>query len=439
MMKTDPYQSCLAKMFRLRRFGIKLGLELIGTILDRLGNPHQKYDTIHIAGTNGKGSVAAYLSTILRCAGYRVGRYTSPHLERFNERICVNDRPITDSEVVESYRRVEKVDGLDREPTFFEFATAMALETFARHNVQWAVIETGMGGRLDATNILHPKLGIITNISLEHKDYLGTTLAQIAREKAGIIKPGMPTVCGARQPVARKVITARAMEVGAPLYFLGRHYRVRRQPGGETFNYHGPHHDWTGLRTSLVGRHQVENAAHALAACDLLTSQGALDLTADAVARGLKEASWPGRLEIVMHRPLVILDGAHNLAAARNLARHLKSNYQNRNITMVVGILDDKPFKAILKQLAGCCRKIIFTRPEIGRALPAENLYKAASQYDIQKEIRTPVAAAVGHAVGSADPDELICIAGSLYVVGEAKTALAGLLTTQPSKMANGT
>jgi len=164
-MQNDPYASCLERMFSLRRFGIKLGLDLIGTILERLGNPHTKYRTIHIAGTNGKGSVAAYISAILNCAGYRVGRYTSPHLERFNERICIDDQPISDSEVVAAYERVKSAGTLEREPTFFEFATAMAMDAFARHRVEWAVIETGMGGRLDATNVLAPDLSVITNIS----------------------------------------------------------------------------------------------------------------------------------------------------------------------------------------------------------------------------------------------------------------------------------
>ncbi len=431
-MKNDPYARCLEQMFRLRRFGIKLGLDLIGTILDRLGNPHTRYRTIHIAGTNGKGSVAAYLSAILKCAGYRVGRYTSPHLERFNERICIDDRPIADDEVVDTYRRVRNVGDLDREPTFFEFATAMALDAFARHRVQWAVIETGMGGRLDATNVIVPQLSVITNISLEHKEYLGTGLAAIAGEKAGIIKPGVPAVCGARQAAARGVITARAEKMSAPLYFLGRHYRVRKKPGSDHFNYHGIHHKWRDLHTSLIGRHQLENAAHALAACDLLKNRGQLDLDRNTVARGLAMARWPGRLEIVMHRPLVILDGAHNLAAARNLARHLESSYRGRKITMVVGILDDKPFASILGHLARCCRKMIFTQPEIGRAVPARRLYRAAAAYNIERQIHVPVAEAVGRAIEAAGADEVVCIAGSLYVVGEAKTALSAWL---PSRM----
>ncbi len=427
-MQNDPYARCLDQMFGLRRFGIKLGLDLIATILKRLGNPHTQYRTIHIAGTNGKGSVAAYLSAILHCAGYRVGRYTSPHLERFNERICINERPISDSAVVAGYRRVKSAGPLEREPTFFEFATAMALDAFARHKVQWAVIETGMGGRLDATNVIVPQLSIITNISLEHKEYLGNSLAAIAREKAGIIKPRVAAICGARQTPARKVISAKAAKVSAPLYLLGRDYRVRRKPGSYHFNYHGIHHKWHDLHTALIGHHQLENAAHALAACDLLAAKGLFNVDRNLVARGLAMARWPGRLEIASQRPLVILDGAHNLAAARNLARHLESSYQGRKITMVIGILDDKPFAAILRRLARCCRKMIFTQPQTGRALPARRLYDAAAAYNVQRQIRIPVAEAVSQALESAAGDDVVCIAGSLYVVGEAKTALAAML-----------
>lgn len=415
-------------MYKLRRFGIKLGLDLIGSILTQLGNPHQQYNVVHIAGTNGKGSVAAFLSSIFNAAGYNVGRYTSPHLERFNERICINGNPITDTQVVFEYQRVKSVSSLEREPTFFEFATAMALDLFAEQRVEWAIVETGMGGRLDATNIISPKLSIITNISLEHKEYLGNTIAAIAREKAGIIKPGTATICGAHQPSARNVIKTRALRLSTPIYFRGQDYRVRKSSSNDSFSYYGIENNWPNLQISLVGKHQIENASHALAACELLNLYGLTSISEDSIRKGLINTNWPGRLEIVSREPLIILDGAHNLAAARSLSGHLSSTYPDRRITMVVGILDDKPFGAILRQFARCCHRFILTQPAIGRALPARRLYDEISDYNGQCVIQPAVGLAVKQAIESAGPDEIICIAGSLYVVGEAKSALSELV-----------
>jgi dihydrofolate synthase/folylpolyglutamate synthase len=188
MSTKESYNNCLKNLYSLRRYGIILGLDIIGNILKGVGNPHNNFNTIHVAGTNGKGSIASALSTILHKAGYKVGLYTSPHLVRFNERICVNNHPVSDENVVAAYRAVKSAHHGSREPTFFEFTTAMAFYEFGRHNVEWAVVETGMGGRLDATNIIIPALTIVTNISLEHKLYLGNTITEITREKGGIIK-----------------------------------------------------------------------------------------------------------------------------------------------------------------------------------------------------------------------------------------------------------
>ena len=209
-MTTRPtHTDCLNTLFGLRRFGIKLGLATIRRILANLGNPHRRYRTVHVAGTNGKGSVASGIASVLRASGYRVGLYTSPHLVRFNERIQVDGAEITDADIVRLYRRVKRALPGGREPTFFEFTTAMALDEFARRKVDWAVIETGMGGRLDATNVVAPAVTVVTNVSLEHREYLGPTLAAIAFEKAGIIKRRTPVVTGVRQPSALAVIRRR--------------------------------------------------------------------------------------------------------------------------------------------------------------------------------------------------------------------------------------
>ena len=422
-MATTPYELCLSHMYALHRFGIKLGLDTIETILSALGNPHRGYHCIHIAGTNGKGSVAAMLSSILTEAGYRTGRYTSPHLERFNERICIDNVPIDDDSVVTACKRVQSVQNLKRQPTFFEYTTAMALDEFNRRKVDWAIIETGMGGRLDATNAIWPALTIITNISLEHKTYLGNTIAAIAAEKAGIIKAGVPVVTGVTQKSARRRIFETAKAQGATVFLKSRDFACRRGAGAK-LAYHGMNHTWPSLELGLSGSHQVDNAALVLAACEILGRDELAELPLDTISKGLKSSQWPGRLEIVSERPCIILDGAHNLMAARVLARHLSKHYGKRDITLVVGVLDDKPCEAILKDLGVACRRAIITQPVIDRAIPADRLAAIAKKYFPEVKIVPGVAQAVKSAIQRSNAEDVICVAGSLYVVGEAKTAL---------------
>jgi len=423
-VEDTAYNSCLESMYRLHRFGIKLGLDTIRAMLSALDNPQTHFKCIHIAGTNGKGSVAAMLSAILNAAGYKVGRYTSPHLERFNERICIDDRPIADDEVIARCQRVMAIEGLPRQPTFFEFTTAMAFDAFARHQVQWAVIETGMGGRLDATNIVQPQLAVITNISLEHKQYLGKTLPLIAYEKSGIIKPGIAVVSGVRQKSARQAIEQQASAQHADLFLWGRDFRTRRRPDGG-FNYIGLDHRWSDIQLKLTGEHQVENAALVLAACELLVKGNHAQITESAIRSGLSNASWPGRLEIAREEPYLILDGAHNLMSARVLGRYLTRHLADRHITLVVGILDDKPYHSILKDLITPCERVIVTQPKIDRAIPVERLETIAKAFNPNVIVKKDVAEAVRYALDTTDPQDAICVAGSLYVVGEAKAALS--------------
>ena len=414
-------------MYALRRFGIILGLDTIKRILSALGNPQKNYASIHVAGTNGKGSVASALSSILHESGYKVGLYTSPHLVRFNERICVNNCQISDADVVKSYKAVEQVHHGERSPTFFEFATAMALYEFGRQKVDWAVIETGMGGRYDATNIIRPAISIITNVSMEHREYLGNTLDRIAREKAGIIKQRTPVVTAVKQKQARSVVRRVAQKLSAPLFMLGKNFSVRRSPTG-SFSYYGIKHTWRELQTPLHGHYQVENAALALAASELLNKQKS-EISFKSIQNGLLKTRWPGRLEIVSKKPLVILDGAHNLIAARNLSKYLSENLANRRITLVIGILDDKPYAAMLKSLLPVCSRAIITRAKTDRALPPQKLYVTAKKIFSDVTTVSNVAKAAKHAIETAGPNDVICIAGSLYVVGEAKEAIEkGLL-----------
>jgi dihydrofolate synthase/folylpolyglutamate synthase len=413
-------------MYGLRRFGIKLGLEAITAVLDDLDNPQKNYNIIHIAGTNGKGSVAAMMSSILKTGGYRVGRYTSPHLERFNERICIDDSPIGDKAVISAYEKVHSAPQPQRGLTFFEFTTAMALYEFSRQAVDWAIIETGMGGRLDATNAVASLLTIITNISLEHKAYLGNTIAAIAGEKAGIIKPDTPVVTGISQPSARKVIMDQAGKLNAPVYLKSRDFRCRRT-GEKQLSYYGMRETWRDIRIGLNGHHQIENAALVLATCEVLQQSGQAILTADDIGNGLMRTKWPGRLEVVSTTPYIILDGAHNLMAARKLAQYLKEQFTGKKITLVIGVLDDKPSDAILKDLIAPCDKVVVSQPVIDRAIPVHDLAKIAKKYCGNVDIIPNVGEALEYALEKSDRDDAVCVAGSLYVVGEAKTALKKL------------
>jgi dihydrofolate synthase/folylpolyglutamate synthase len=418
MTTKNSYDNCLNTIYNLRRYGIILGLSTIRKILQGLGNPQDTFNSIHVAGTNGKGSIASALATILHISGYKVGLYTSPHLVRFNERISINNRYVSDDDIVASYEAVKSVHHGSREPTFFEFATAMALYEFGRQKVDWAVIETGMGGRLDATNIIKPALSIITNISLEHKIYLGNTIAEITREKGGIIKNNVPVVTGVKQKNAISVLKTIADSKSAQLYRFGNAFRVRRNNGA--FNYFGLENVWRNVHTGLLGNHQINNAALVLASCEILNKNN-LDLTPQNIKDGLEQNIWPGRLEIVSWSPLILLDGAHNFIAARNLAKYLSENLSDRNITLVVGILDDKPCAAMLKSLIPFCSRVILTSPKIDRALPPEKLYPLAKEMISDIHIIPDVDKAVIHAIETASPNDAICIAGSLYVVGEAK------------------
>jgi len=424
MAKQNTYNQTLIEMFGLRRFGIKLGLETIRGILKGLGNPHRNFICIHVAGTNGKGSVASTLASILTACGYKTGLYTSPHLVDFNERICVNNKPISNKHVVESYKAVKKVHHGNREPTFFEFTTAMAFYEFGRQRVDFAVIETGMGGRLDATNVIKPAISIITNISLEHREYLGNTIAEISGEKGGIIKKNVPVVTGVRQKSAIAVLRKIAKDKSAPFYLLGESFKIRKHRDG-TFNFYGTIHALKNMKAGLQGKYQMDNLALVLAACEVLEKRIPDLLSLKNIQKGLSLHTWPGRLEVVSKSPFIMLDGAHNLIAARNLSKFLGNDLADKKITLVVGMLDDKPYEAMLKALIPVCDKVILTSPKIDRALPVEKLLPVAKKLTPNIQMIPDVDKAVQHAVNYTSSDSAICIAGSLYVVGEAKEALS--------------
>jgi dihydrofolate synthase/folylpolyglutamate synthase len=423
-MGNKNYNDCLDSMYGLRRFGIKLGLSTIKNILSALGNPQNNYSCIHVAGTNGKGSVASALAAILQEAGYKTGLFTSPHLVTFNERIQINCRLISNKNVVESFNAVKNVHRGSREPTFFEFSTAMAFHEFSKEKVDWAVIETGMGGRLDATNIIKPAISIVTNISIEHKAYLGNTIEKIAGEKGGIIKRGTPVITGVKQKDAVCVLKNIAAKKRAPFYLLGESFKTRKNKNG-SFTYHGMKKVWPDMRTGLSGVHQIENAALVLAACEILGEK--IDLPVERIRSGLFKNRWPGRLEVVSSSPCVILDGAHNLDAARTLSKFISKEFNGRKITVIAGMLDDKPYPAMLKSILSVCNRAILTKPTIDRALEPETLYEASKGIVKNIKIIPDVKSAIDYAIKTASNDEVIFITGSLYVVGEAKAIFSNL------------
>ena len=432
-MKTLSYHQCLEQMFSLGRFGIKLEMDTVTGILKRLGSPEKTFHCIHVAGTNGKGSIASTIASILQASNISTGLYTSPHLIHFNERFTVNGNPVSDDEIVDAYMAVKAADTGERQATFFELATAMGFYLFALKKVQWAVIETGMGGRLDATNVLAPAVSIITNISIEHTDYLGNTLAEIAGEKAGIIKPGVPVITGVTQDEALSVITKTAREKKAPLYIMGKDFTTATASStglAARFDYQGMAFSLNELNTPLPGNHQINNAAMALAACELLLTPGANNplppaISPETIGKGLAATKWPGRLEYILHDPHVILDGAHNLHAAENLARFLTTEAKATHLTLVLGILNDKPYEKMLEHLVPTADRIIFTRPKINRNLDPEILLKLSEKLTrVEMCVIDDVAQAVSHAIDTTPENGTVCIAGSLYVAGEARACI---------------
>lgn len=414
------YHNSIDYLYGLQKYGIKFGLNSTENMLARVGDPHRQLRCIHIAGTNGKGSTAAMLSSILTEHGFRVGLYTSPHLVRFTERFRIDDEEVSSDRILAVLDRIRhELDGREP-PTFFELVTAMGFLYFAEEGVDWAIVETGMGGRLDATNVIDPKICIITNVSFDHQEFLGKTLSAIAREKAGIIKKGVPVVTGARQPVVQGIIKTKCLKLGAPVFRLAQDFRVRRNGDG-TFQYHGLKRRWASLDVGLSGGHQFENAALAVGALEVLEQHGAISPDPGSIERGLKGVCWPARLEILSREPLILLDGAHNPQGAESLRDALKQCFSYRRLHLVLGIMADKDSQGILRRLLPLAETAIFTQPRYARAANPEHLRRLARPY-IQKSyvIPDPVAA-IQRARTLAEAEDLICITGSLYFAGEVK------------------
>ncbi len=419
-MGGENYDQALSYLYDLQKYGIKFGLSSTNSLLKRIGNPQEGLKTIHIAGTNGKGSIAAMLSAMLVRAGFKVGLYTSPHLVRFNERFRLNEQDIEDEEIMAVFERVRAVVDEREPPTFFEMTTAMALSLFAAKGVDWAILEVGMGGRLDATNVVQPQLTIISNVSFDHQEFLGSTLSRIAREKAGIIKKQVPLITAVKQPVALAVIKTRCSALNAPCYRLGRQIKVRTL-GERRFSYSGLGWRLEKLHLPLAGRHQVVNAATALGGLEVLERWGYYNLVEEQIREGLVKTRWPGRLELLGMQPPVLLDGAHNYAGIMALRQALQEEYTYRRLIVVLGIMADKDLRGMFLRLAPLADRIILTRPKYERAAEPESLREVAGEFAERTELIRPVGEALERAIGLATSEDLVLVTGSLYFIGEVK------------------
>ena len=406
----------------LEKFGTVFGLENIKWILSLLDNPHLSIKTVHVAGTNGKGSVASMLSRMLQEEGYKVGKYTSPHLVSFTERISINEAEIREEEAADIAnvlrKRVRDADE-KRFFTYFDFTTALAFDFFYEKQTDICVIETGLGGRLDSTNVVSPLVSIITNVDYDHMDYLGNELSGIAREKAGIIKKGVPVVTGA-DGVALKVIEETARTADSPVYALGRDFRFGRE-GDQIMTYEGMKMKMDNIFVNLRGDYQLMNGALAMAAAECLEGQG-FRVGEAAMRNGLTRVKWPGRLEIVNEEPVVLLDGAHNAQGIRSLKEYLYSHYTDRRKILIFGVMRDKAYSEMLEEILPLFDAVILTRPDIDRAL---------SPYDLKDRVRgaritETVKDALNEARSMAKNEDLIVVTGSFYTVGEARSIVGG-------------
>ena len=415
----------------------KFDLENIRVLSDHLGAPHRAIPSAHIAGTNGKGSTAAMLESILRAAGFSTGLFTSPHLERINERIQFDGQPISDEAFAAEFTRIQAAietllasGQLAAHPTYFECITAMAYSAFARHPVDFAIYEVGMGGRLDSTNILKPEVAVITQVDFDHENFLGHSIAEIAAEKAGIIKPGGWVVSSAERPEARAVIGRRAAKVGARLVEIDTEWRVEilSAAAGRHRVSATPTHCTKplALEIPLPGRFQVRNGLAAATAARLLAARG-FSIADEAIVAGIRNVHWPGRLEQLSSAPAIFLDGAHNPAAARELAAFWEMHLAGKRIWLIYGAMRDKAVDEIAGLLFPRAHEVLLTEPRQSRAISAPLLVEMTSHLARRFQVVADPAMAFELAISSAAPEDAIFVSGSLYLVGELRRRWNGL------------
>ena len=416
------FDESLKWLYSFQKFGIRLGLERIQHLMNELGNPHHNMKIIHVAGTNGKGSVCRLIESILQEGGYNVGMYLSPHLQRFSERMTVNNEEISEEDMASLVTNIKPIiDEMIEEnntPTFFEIVTAMAFQYFHDKNVDFAVIEVGLGGRYDATNVVTPLVAIITNVSLEHENILGKNIKDIAGEKAGIIKNGIPVITAATGE-ALVVIEKKAIENNAPLEIVDnkRWKRLHGEMNGQEFIIKGSLTEYH-VNTSLLGLFQGENIALAIATTEQLQMNGRY-LTDDAIINGIEKTVNSGRGEIVGTEPTILLDGAHNVAGIKLLKRTLDEDFVYERLILVLGILSDKNIQDILDIITPIADKVIVTKSHNKRACSPSKLKEMIRKKEVV--VKDEIFVSIDYAKKVAKKQDLICITGSLFTVGEAK------------------
>jgi dihydrofolate synthase/folylpolyglutamate synthase len=419
------YDEALDYIHGTLKFGSKLGLHNIGLLLNLMGDPQKKLKFVHIAGTNGKGSTTAFISSILMEAGYRTGIYTSPFIQRFTERIRIGNDEIKEDDLADITGYVKKcADRMlgmgENHPTEFELVTAIAFEYFYRRKCDIVVLEVGLGGRFDSTNIIDtPELAVITTISYDHMDRLGNTLTEIAFEKAGIIKPGGDVVLYGQSPEVEKVFEEACAQRGATLHRTDFSSLVLHEYGidGQIMSYER----YDRLRISLLGSHQTHNAAVAVQAAEQLNQKG-YRISEAALKRGLLNTKWPGRLEILSRNPIVIIDGAHNAEGAFVLRKALDEYFPGKPVTLIMGVLSDKDYIAMMKTVLPGCKRLFAVTTDSPKALPAAELAKAAGRYCKNVQISDTIESAVDICMRTASSDEVICAFGSLYYIGTVRS-----------------
>lgn len=409
----------LEKLYSRRRFGIKPGVDRVRILLARLGNPENTFRSIHVVGTNGKGSTSAFLYSILTRAGYRTAQFSSPHLVRFSERFRINGAEYPADRLCDCLETV--LAAAPEEATFFEITTALAAFIFSKEKVELAIIEAGMGGRSDATAAIAAELTIITPIALDHSEYLGATLAEIATEKAGIIEAGTAVVCAGQEPSVLSAVQCRCLHGGNDLRISGDDFSASWSADG-SLDYSGIHSKLAGLAPGIPGCYQGGNAALAMAAAELLDSAGTT-VSASAIEQGIGGANWPGRMELIPGNPPLLLDGAHNPAGSLALAEAL-SGYPRKRILLVSGVCADKDVKQIYAPLIPLVDRVYTVTPKVERAMNDAELSRIFTEMGIVSRPCGTVIDGISAARSEAVAGDLILVCGSLFVVGEAKAWL---------------
>ncbi len=420
------YKESLSYLDGLSRFGSRPGLTTIQYLLYLIGNPERRLKIIHIAGTNGKGSTSSMLSRGLKEVGYRVGTYTSPHLFSIRERIKIDGEDVEEKEfahlITFLHPYIERVANKEGcfHPTFFETLTAAAFYYFAQKDVDIVVLETGMGGRFDATNVAYPLISVITHVARDHTNFLGYKLEKIAEEKCGIIKGGIPVVSARQEGSVKKVIEENALYKGSPAYFAeGKADILKVNIDGTTFIYKDLYGGKHNVEISLIGPHQMDNAALSLYTAEILKYHWDYDITLDIFIRGIKKVWWPGRFQVLRRNPYIILDGAHNVDGVKRLVETLKLVFPDKKVVLLMGVLRDKEYRKMASLLSPFVKKVILTTPESDRALSPYILKEEFEKFtDIDVDVIPSPIDAIKYTEKLLGRDEILLITGSLYLIG---------------------